>query len=419
MLDRLTSLFKKSSLPKVLSAEGEKAILETGDDTQRLQLAKREDARPEVLYYLADDDNATVRRAIAFNDATPVQANTLLSVDRDDEVRAELARKVGRMLPDLSNAEKAHLRDAVVDVIETLARDSLPKVRAIVAEEIKKSDAVPKGIIMQLAQDMEDVVSVPVLEYSPLLGEDDLREIVAAGASSRALSAIAGRPDVGESLAADVTSTLDIPAISTLLTNEDAQIREDTLDQIMDQAESVGALHKPLALRPALSIRAMKRIASFVASALVHQMVEANQLGKEEGSVILDAVRDRITDEQVGEDDDKKLKAVAMEMHQRGVLGDEAINQQIAEGQREMCIQSLAVLTDLPDDVVRDVMRSKSGRAITALCWRAGLKMRTAYAIQTQLAAVPSTQLMAGKDGDDYPMSGDELNWHLSYFTED
>ncbi len=418
MFKALTSLFGKGGLPKELKPEDEKAILKSGTDAQRLALATRPDARPEVLYYLAEEGTADVRRAVATNDATPIQADKILSNDDDDEVRTELARKIGRILPDLAKAEKAQIRDCAIVVIETLARDTLPKVRAILSEELKKSDLVPKEVVTQLAKDIEDIVSVPVLEYSPLLGEADLREIIAAGASSRALSAIAGRDNLPESVSDDISASLDIPAISTLLTNESAQIREDTLDAIMDQAEAVGALHKPLALRPSLSIRAMKRIAGFVASALVHKMVENSQIDADDGKEILATVRTRIDEEKVGDDDARKMKATAMELLKRGALDDEAIVKQIGEGNRDMVIQSLSVLADLPDDVIRDVIKSKSGRAVTALCWRAGLKMRTAYAVQTKVALVPTTQLLHGKDGDEYPMSGDELDWHLSYFTD-
>lgn len=419
MFKKLKSMLGGDKLPETLTADGEKKVLEGGDVKQRLALAGRGDARPEVLYYLADDSEGSVRKAIAANPSTPYQANELLTDDKDDDVRVELARKIGRMMPDLGEGEKAALRESAIKVLEKLASDSLPKVRASLAQAIKSSDNVPKAVVDKLARDLEDIVSVPVLEFSPLLNERDLREIIAAGASSKALAAIAGREEVAEDVSADISATLDIPALSTLLTNENAQIREDTLDEIIEHAEGVQSLHKPLALRPTLSIRAMKRIAGFVASALVHTMVEKSEIPPAEADKLLEDVRDRIADEKVEDLEADKLRETAQDLLNRGALDDAALVEMVENNQRDLCVQSLALLSDVPDKVVRAVIHSKSGRAVTALAWRAGLKMRTAYSLQTKLALVPNAQLLPGKNGDDYPMSGDELEWHLSYFIDE
>jgi len=183
-------------------------------------------------------------------------------------------------VPGLEEGERTALRDKAISTLETLAQDQLPRVRAVIAEAIKSSDVVPKHIVDKLARDIEAIVCGPILQYSPLLNDDDLREIIAAGATGTALEAIAKRPIVSEEVANDIAASLEIPAIAALLTNECSQIREDTLDQIIAQAENVEELHKPVALRPHLSIRAMKRVAGFVASALVHAMMD--QAGLEE-----------------------------------------------------------------------------------------------------------------------------------------
>ncbi|WP_374762911.1 DUF2336 domain-containing protein [Yunchengibacter salinarum] len=402
-----------------LSLADQRRILETGGHEDRLALAGRDDVRPEVLYYLAEDDSSAIRKLIAGNEATPVQADALLMSDEDDEVRSELARKIGRIVPDLPPSEKRVLRDKAIEVLESLAQDQLPKVRAIIAEEIKCSETVPKRIVDRLARDVEDIVCGPILEYSPLLGDDDLREIIAAGASSRALQAIARRSEVSEVVSDDIAATLDVPAIASLLTNENAQIREDTLDQIIEQAESTEDLHKPLTLRPQLSIRAMKRIATFVASSLVHQMVARSDLSEDQAENLLERVRERLSSEKVGEEEEARLAQTAMDYYRRNLLDDAFVVEQVNENRRELLIQCLAVMGDVPPDVVRKIVLSKSGRAVTALAWRCELTMKTAFVMQTELALVPPSQLLPAKNGTDFPVDENELDWHLSYFLDE
>lgn len=419
MLKKLKSLLSgNSDLPKELTREDEQSILKEGTERQKRQLAARQDARPEVLYYLAEDQSASVRRLIAGNPSTPIQADEILKNDSDDEVRAELARKIGRIVPDMTSAEQTSLRDKSIKLLEELARDQLPKVRAMVAEEIKSAENVPKDLVDRLARDIEDIVCGPILQYSPLLNDDDLREIIAAGTSSKALEAIARRDVVSENVSADIAGTLDVPAVAALLTNKNAQIREDTLDQIISQAEGVEDLHKPLTLRPQLSVRAMKRIAGFVASALVHAMMEQSDLSEEQADELLEKVRERLAAERVGDDEAKQLAMKAQEFFDRGMLNDEFVIEQIADNRRELLIQCLAVMSNLDAATVKQVVLSKSGRAVTALCWKAGLSMRTAYEVQTKFALVPTAQLLHAKDGTKYPIKEDELEWHLSYFTE-
>lgn len=419
MLKKLKALLGgDKALPASLTTQDEQKILEAGTDSERKQLAARADVRPEVLYFLANDSSVEVRKQIAKNPNTPPQADEKLKVDEDDEVRSELARKIGRLVPGLERDERSALRDKAVATLETLAQDQLPKVRAVIAEAIKSSDKVPKRIVDQLARDVEAIVCGPILQYSPLLNDDDLREIIAAGATGTALEAIANRPIISEDISADIAASLEIPAIAALLTNENAQIREDTLDQIITQAEKVENLHKPVALRPHLSIRAMKRVAGFVASALVHAMMDQSGLGEEQAEDILERVRDRLAGEKVGEDEEAKLAKAALDYFQRGMLNDKFVSDQIEENRRELLVQCLAVLGDLPSDIVRQIIHSKSGRAVAALAWKCDLSMRTAYELQTKFALVPTAQLLVGKDGDKYPIDANELEWHLSYFLD-
>jgi hypothetical protein len=72
------------------------------DPAVRRRLASRTDVEPEILYFLAEDDDQDVRREAAANPAMPRQADLLLVDDVDDDVRLELARKIGRLAPELN-----------------------------------------------------------------------------------------------------------------------------------------------------------------------------------------------------------------------------------------------------------------------------------------------------------------------------
>lgn len=212
-------------LPDELSYEDARAVLESNKKGLETELAARPDAEPEMLYYLAERGAPPVRRKVAANPATPAEANRFLAEDADPDVRAELARKVGRLLPDLLNSERERVCALTLETLRRIANDQLVRVRAILAAEIKSLDCVPKDVVLTLARDVEETVSVPVLEYSPLLSDTDLLEIIASARAQSALAAIARRRGVSEKLSEIVVASLDVQAVAALLANPNAGIR--------------------------------------------------------------------------------------------------------------------------------------------------------------------------------------------------
>jgi len=155
---------KRNALPPALGREDVLRILEERGLAAREELAARADAAPEALFFLATEGHPAARRAVAANPASPPHANRLLADDADDDVRVELARKIGRLLPDLPKDARTRMRALTVETLERLAKDHLPRVRQVLAEEIKSLDCVPKRVIRLLARDVE-AVSAPILEY--------------------------------------------------------------------------------------------------------------------------------------------------------------------------------------------------------------------------------------------------------------
>ena len=404
---------------KKISYKEARQSLEREDASKKKALASHSGTEPEILYYLASDPSADIRQKIAENPNTPIHADELLCGDETDEVRIELARKISRLVPGLKPKDGGALLERSIGILERLAKDQLVKVRKILAQELKSATNVPKGIILHLAGDEEIEVATPVLEYSPLLSDTDLKEIIAAGMVEGGLEAIARRRNVSEDLFDQVAGSLDIPALAALLTNKEARIREETMDQIIRQAKKQQRLHGPLTLRPDLSIRSVRRIAEFVASTLVHQLIDSNSLRENAAEEILDKVRDRIDSEPIGAEEEEKLAEQAVDFQRRGAIDDDFISDQLDANRRRLLTFCLAEKSELPVDAVKKILMSKSGRAVTALAHRAGLKMRTAYDLQVKLALVPPTQLVPAKNGKDYPFDKGEMEFQLSYFVDE
>jgi uncharacterized protein (DUF2336 family) len=404
-------------LPDQLSYSDARAVLESNKRSLEQELAKRHDAEPEMLYYLAERGGPQVRRKVAANPATPPEANRILAEDVDPDVRAELAQKVGRLLPDLLNSERERVCDLTLETLRRIASDQLVRVRAILASEIKSMDCVPKDVMLALARDIEETVSVPVLEYSPLLSDTDLLEIISSARAQSALAAVARRRGVSEKLSEVIVASLDVQAVADLLANPNARIRENTMERIIDHAQKIDAWHGPLTKRSDLSMRALRRIAGFVGVALLRELTERHELDEETVQYFKRCLRLRLeSDDQSIETKEDKARAEVITARDKGKLDEHYVEEAVEAGRRDIVIESLALLTHAERPAIEKIFSSRSAKALTALAWKAGLTMRISFKIQTMLLKLHADELLPARAGVSFPLGEDEMRWHLSYF---
>ena len=379
-------------------------------------LIRNADVGSAVFEYLAQYGAPATRQAVAANPLTPARINRALAEDSEEDVRAELARKVARLMPGLEARENEETVTLTIATLEVLARDTAVKVRAILADEVKHLDCIPADVALRLARDVEEAVAAPVLEYSPLLSDADLIEIIACGQAQQALSAIARRRSVSEDVSDALVQALDVPAIAALLVNPNALIRKATLETIIAQAEEIQSWHLPLVLRADLSARAIRRIGGFVGTSLLEQLVARGDLSETTRAHLGRRLKVRL--EQP--DDDQKHPQSAADIvtsaRASGALDDAFVESAALSGNREVVTLALSALAQVPEAKVRKILGQRSAKPLVALAWRAHLSMRTAFKIQSFVMKLSGRELLPARGGVNFPLSKEEMRWHLAYF---
>jgi uncharacterized protein (DUF2336 family) len=379
------------------------------------ELAAKTDAGPDVLHYLAQHGSAVVRAAVAANYATAAATNRYLADDEDEDVRAELARKVARLMPGLSERESARVLALTMETLEVLARDAAVRVRAILAEEIKTLDCVPREVALILARDLNAIVAVPILQYSPLLSDSDLIEIIACGQVQDVLTAIANRKQVDEAVSDRLVQSLDVPSVAALLVNPDAKIRKETMDRIIEQAEEISAWHMPLALRADLSARAIRRIGSLVGASILERLAARNDLSDATRIHLNRELRARLAEAPAELDTATPADLVA-DAKKTGRLDAAFVEQAAQSGKREVVIAALAQLGNVSEQTVKKILNAGSAKPVIALVWHAHLSMRVAFKIQTGIMKLNGRDLLPARGGIGFPLTKEEMRWHLGYF---
>ncbi len=401
------------------------------DPAVRREAAGRSDLAPELLYFLAGDPDSQVRQAAAANRATPGRAHLILARDQDDAVRGELAEKVGRLFPELAREEQQRTRDAAADVLERLAGDQVPTVRRVVSDVLKDVADAPEAVIRQLAGDSDESVAVPVLEHSPVLSDDDLLEIIKSTPGTRSLSAISRRESVSAGVSDAIVATADEHAITDLLNNGGAQIREETLDALAEEAAHTPAWRKPLVRRPRLSARATVRLAQCVADSLVKELLSRQDIDDRTARAVGRVVRQRLEARASGEgasgaEGDADWQGAlargtekAVRLYATGGLTPRAVLDAVSRGDTAFATAALGVLSGAGGRAADAVLASGTAEAVVALAWKAGLPAVQAPQIQALLGRIPPDRLLQPTPGGHYPLGPREMEWQLELFAEE
>ena len=411
-----------------LSYDEARDMAHDSDPEVRRKLAAREDVKAEILYFLAEDAAPEVRRTVAANANAPRQTHTLLAKDEDEEVRFGLAEKLARIAPDLSDDERDKLRQSTHESLTLLAKDEITKVRQILSETLKDVTNAPADVIKSLAMDGELAVAGPVLECSPVLNDEDLIEIISLGTVKGGLNAISRRQGVGEGVSEAIVATSDEEAIADLLGNGTAQIREETLDDLIAKADSIELWHAPLVSRPKLPSGAATRLAQFVADNLLEKLSGRDDLDDDTLEAVKSMVHHRISTGGKGEGSSSSVHAldflqvappieVAERLMAAERLDENVIGKALNASDHPFVFAALVVRAGVNIGVAHKIFSAHSAKGVTALVWKSGLSAKMAAMILQRMAGIAPMEILDTISEGRYSMSKDEMAWQLAYFN--
>jgi len=410
------SMKKQERDPARYDIERERAKSKSVKD--RLDLAKNPQTHLEILYYLSDDQDKKVRRAVAGNPSTPVHVSEALATDEDVDVKIALIKRLSELLPDLSQDQYAHLYAFAAQALGILALDEVLKVRLALSSALKDELYAPPEVAAQLARDLERQVSEPILKFCTAVSDDVLVDILTQHPQNWVVEAIAARVGLGEGVSTAVIETNQTHAGKILIENKTAKLTDEAIDDILRQAPEKPEWHKPLALQSHLPARVMRQIIMFVDSSIQKLIFERTDMDQDTRDELMDTVNRRVNflvDEK-GERVTPREKVALLDKQKE--LNDDSIKDALALREYDFVYAALSHKSGLTEDIVKKMINTGSAKAVTAIVWASKMKMRTSLEIQKTLAKIPPRELMYPKNGDEYPMSDSDLKWQVDFFSE-
>jgi len=208
------------------------------------------------------------------------------------EMRAETAAKVADAFEQgvLSPSERA----LAEQIFRVMVQDAEVKVRESLSSHLKSSAHLPHDIALRMAKDVEQV-SLPVLEFSKVLSDADLVEIVRSSGAEKQ-TAVAKRSEVsGEVANALIDHGKSSGVVAALAANKGAALGDAEVSKILDKHGSDVMVTNSLVTRPNLPLALSERIVTIVSQSMRNYLVERHDMSDEMAADLVLSARERAT----------------------------------------------------------------------------------------------------------------------------
>jgi hypothetical protein len=189
--------------------------------------------------------------------------------------------------------------------------------------------------------------------------------------------------------------------------NGSAQIREATLDALVERSVEHPDWHDPLIRRPALSDQSAKTLSRIVADHMLEVLAARSDLDP----VLAAELRTRVSAQM------ERAREAAEPPIQMARPTEADLIAAAREGDKRKAAAMLAAAACVPLPAVWRAATLRSAKGLVSLAWKAGFSMQTGYEMQVLLAGLSPGSVLKPGPGNSFPMSVQEMSWQVDFLS--
>lgn len=324
------------------------------------------------------------------------------------EVRETIAAKVSQYFND-GVFDEAEAKIAA-EIVRLLARDAEIRVRKTLSEHLKNNPGLPRDVAMTLAKDVLEV-SLPIIEFSKVLTDDDLIEIIRSTQQVAKLTAISRRESVSELVSDELLSTQNEEVVVSLFANQGAKISDENIERAVREFRNNGGIIKTLINRGDLSIGIAEKMINLVSGEFKTILAQKYNLSDKIAAQAVTDGRESATLGLLSDDDptlnfaavsgqskarsvedmkagEKKLVQVSQlvnHLYKEGRLTHSIVLRALCEGNLMFFEVGISRLAGVPTMNARMLLRDPNPEAFQSLCAKANMPSSTSQAMRVML----------------------------------
>ena len=317
-----------------------------------------------------------------------------LLTDPSAETRAETAAKIAQDFDtDLLTPEE---RKVAQEIFRIMAKDAEARVREALSFNLKENSAIPHEVAKALAQDV-DSVALPILQFSEVLTDEDLIEIVRSPDASKQV-AIAKRSTVSENVSTALVDAGNEDAITNLVANEGAEISEQSLQKVVEDFGDRETMQEAMVHRPRLPVTVAERLVTMVSEGLKGELVKRHELPASLATDLVLQSRERATITLSTESNEDELERLVHQMRERGRLTPSIILRALCMGDLRFFEAAVAELARVPVVNARTLIHDSGELGLRAVFDKAGLPASQFPAVRAAMDVARETEYDGGEN---------------------
>jgi uncharacterized protein (DUF2336 family) len=242
-------------------------------------------------------------------------------------------------------------------------------------------------LVLQLAGDI-DRVSLPVLEHSPLLTDDDLIVIVRSGLVAKQM-AIVRRASVSDAVAGVVVDSAGSNVVGAMVDNPGVCLSDATLQRIADNFGEVESVQRPL-LRRHIPLSVAERLVNFTSETLKSYFATIEYVRPDIAQAIIRKQREEDTVRLPYQRPDEAVQ-LARQLAEGGRLTASLIIRALCVGNLALFEGAMATLAGIPVNNAYRLIHDAGGRGFEQLFRASKLPDRLLPAFRVALAVAEQT----------------------------
>ena len=286
-------------------------------------------------------------------------------------------------------------REIAEEIIRLMAKDAEVRVREALSTNLKDCDNLPPDVAVALARDVGSV-ALPMLQYSSVLSDPDLVEIVRSQDTQKQI-AIASRKSVSAAVSQSLAQHGAEAAVATLMANPKADVGEWTLRTALDRFPSSTAITEGMVRRDTLPATISERLVNLVSDALKEHLVTHHDLPPALATDLVLQSRERATVGLLAPTaGDAEAEKLIHQLRANGRLTPSLILRALCMGDITFFEVSLAALAELPVPNTRALVHDKGPLGLKALYDKASLPEPLFSAFRAAVDVIHETEYDGG-----------------------
>lgn len=312
---------------------------------------------------------------------TPADINELRN-NPSDYVKLDLISKISNGFEgkSLSDAEKK----VANDILHLLAQDISTRIRMNISEKFCKSADISYETIKKLAQDFEDMVAIPVVQFSELLTENDMLTIIREDKGARQ-RAVARRENLNEKLVDEIIAHGGEYTIEALIDSNGKKISKENSEKIIAKHKRSEAIISGLFEINKIAPENVESLLGYVSDKLKSQIISRYNIPSSVVDSIVSSSKATVSytmvKTQIAQTNSKAaMKDLIIRLHSQHQLTLNLMLKTLSYGDVKFFILALAHLAGVPDENISKLLDEDGFTGIIKLFEKAKLPAQLAEA---------------------------------------